>query len=164
MSPPTSSQTSAISLMNESLTARNELAAYLTNSAVSTLVTTSGTPFATLASYKDLIVAAARSVRTPATIRAGWMKSSTAEPWRKNSGLATKSNSMSGRVATISAAISSLVPTGTVDLITTVVPSSIVLAVATVAEVTAERSAAPVGPGGVATAINTTAAPGIASA
>jgi hypothetical protein len=55
------------------------------------------------------------------TIRSGRMKSLIAEPSRKNSGFDTTSKVPSGRCVLRMRSISSPVPTGTVDLVTTTV-------------------------------------------
>ena len=63
----------------------------------------------------------ARALSMPTTTRSGRMKSSIAEPSRRNSGLEATSNRQSGRAARSSAATLRPVPTGTVDLVTTTV-------------------------------------------
>jgi hypothetical protein len=63
----------------------------------------------------------ARSLLVPMTTLSGRMKSSMAEPSRRNSGLETTSKSASGRVSAMIRSTSRPVPTGTVDLVTTTV-------------------------------------------
>jgi hypothetical protein len=60
----------------------------------------------------------ARSVSAPTTTRSGRLKSSIAEPSRRNSGFEAISNSASGRVLRIISSTLRLVPTGTVDFVT----------------------------------------------
>jgi hypothetical protein len=67
----------------------------------------------------------ARGSVVPITTRSGFLKSSIAAPSRRNSGLDTTANWASGLRARMMRSISSPVPTGTVDFVTTTVkPSS----------------------------------------
>ncbi len=61
----------------------------------------------------------ARSDVVPTTTRSGRMKSSMAAPSRRNSGLEATSNALPGAAAAIVARTFALVPTGTVDFVTT---------------------------------------------
>ena len=66
----------------------------------------------------------ARSSFRPTTTRSGRLKSSMAAPSRRNSGLETTAKAASGRRSRMMRSISSPVPTGTVDLVTTTVKPS----------------------------------------
>ena len=86
-SAPASSHSEAISLVNDSLRARNALAPFLMISAASTSTTRRG---ASIVSYRSMTAWSAigsASSNRPMTIRVGRPKSSTAVPWRRNSGL-----------------------------------------------------------------------------
>ena len=85
-SAPVSSQTLAISLMNEILVDRKALVASLTISALTTSVRTSGAPSG---SYRATTASPAQSPSSPTTTRSGWRKSFSAEPSRRNSGQET---------------------------------------------------------------------------
>ena len=93
-STPSASHRSDITLMNEIFAARNAFAVCLMNSAVVTLVTTIG--HSKLGLYRSSSSDRARWLSAPMTIRSGRMKSCTAEPSRRNSGLLATSNSCSG--------------------------------------------------------------------
>ena len=113
-SAPVSSQTLAISLMNEILVARNALAASLIISALAMSVRTSGAPSG---SYSSTTASPAQSPSSPTTTRSGWRKSSSAEPSLRNSGQETYANPAlpcSAKIRLIAAPV----PTGTVDFIT----------------------------------------------
>ena len=104
--------------MNETLVAKNALAAYLIISLVRPSVTTNG---ASRGAYRSRMMASAWGLLVPMTMRLGCMKSATAEPSRRNSGLLTTSTRC--RRAAFSAIIAetiSLVSTGTVDFTTTI--------------------------------------------
>ncbi len=86
-SAPASSHSEAISFVNDSLRARNALAPFLMISAASTSTTRRG---ASIVSYRSMTAWSAigsASSNRPMTIRVGRPKSSTAVPWRRNSGL-----------------------------------------------------------------------------
>ena len=85
-SAPTSSQTFAISLMNEILVARNAFDAYLIISALAGSVRTT---VAFRSVYSASTAAPSASSSAPITIRSGSMKSAMARPSRRNSGLDT---------------------------------------------------------------------------
>ena len=87
-SAPSSSDTFAISLMNEILVARKALEASLIISALATSVRTIGPPSGSYSAATRSAKAAERS-SAPTTTRSGCMKSSTAEPSLRNSGLDT---------------------------------------------------------------------------
>jgi hypothetical protein len=65
----------------------------------------------------------------PTTTLSGRLKSSMAAPSRRNSGFETTAKSASGLSLRMIASTSSLVPTGTVDLMTTTVESRISAAI-----------------------------------
>ena len=65
------------------------------------------------------MTAIARASSVPTTTRSGRLKSSIAEPSRRNSGLETTATSSSGLISRMRRSTSSPVPTGTVDLVTT---------------------------------------------
>ena len=116
MSAPAASHISAIALMNETLVARNALAAPLTSSAVGRSVTRNGTPAASGWAYTSRSRASARSEVTPATIRSGRTVSATACPSRRNSGFqASSAAAPTGASRVRRSASSAAVPTGTVD-------------------------------------------------
>ena len=83
-SAPTCSHTLAISLMNEILVARKALEAYLTISAVGTLVRTTSV---SMPRYSASTAAPSSSRKLPMTMRSGSRKSWMAAPSRRNSGL-----------------------------------------------------------------------------
>ena len=116
-SAPTSSQTLAISFMNEIRVARIELAAYFDSSALAVSIIMIGAPVRVNGAYSSFITVADRSSSVPMTTRSGFMKSSIAAPCLRNSGLLTTLNS-----ADVSSAIAArtrrAVPTGTVLLST----------------------------------------------
>jgi hypothetical protein len=71
--------------------------------------------------YSSTIFIAARGLSAPITIRSGFSVSWMAEPSRRNSGFETTSNSCgSVRCCSIIRRTRSPVPTGTVDLLTTI--------------------------------------------
>src|SRR5688572_15818752 len=104
-----------ISFMNEILVAKNELAAYLVNSAERTSIKIIGFPLLTYGAYNSFNIFFAFSESVPITILSGFIKSSTANPSRKNSGFETTSNSTLVFAAMVDCTISA-VPTGTVLL------------------------------------------------
>ena len=79
--------------MNEILVAKNEFAAYLVSSAERSSMKMIGFPWRTKGKYNSSMILRARLEEVPITTRSGFMKSSTANPSRKNSGLETTSNS-----------------------------------------------------------------------
>ena len=99
----------------------------------------------------------------PTTTRSGRLKSEMAAPSRRNSGLETTAKSASGRTRRMMASISSPVPTGTVDLVTTTVNPEMRRAISSAAAYTYDKSAWP-SPrlDGVPTAMNTASASRIA--
>ena len=128
MSAPTRSARLASSFMKLMRVASIALAAYLVNSAERTSITRVRSWLRLKGAYNSRIDASARrplsSPDTPITMRSGRMKSSTAAPSFRNSGLLTteKPRSLRPRLSSSSwmAALTlSAVPTGTVDLSTT---------------------------------------------
>jgi len=111
-----------ISFMNEILAASMAFAAYLVSSAERTPIATRRLWLRLNGAYNSASSSKASRPSQPTTIRSGRMKSSTAAPSLRNSGLETVSNGMSNpRVARRSAIrvrTRSVVPTGTVDLVT----------------------------------------------
>ena len=87
-------------------------------------MTMSGLPVRTNGAYNSSMTFAASSESTPTTTRSGFMKSSTAAPSFRNSGLEHTWNAVRVRCA-ISARTFSAVPTGTVLLVTTTLGSFI---------------------------------------
>ena len=85
-SAPTSSHTFAISLMKEILVARNAFDASLIISAEATSVRTTG-PSSSPYSFATASAAHGDCASEPTTTRSGFMKSATAEPSFRNSGL-----------------------------------------------------------------------------
>ena len=116
-SAPSNSQSWAISFMKVIFIAKKELAAYLVSSALFSSIKITGLPWRTKGAYKSLSIFFAFSDEVPITTLSGFIKSSTATPSRKNSGLLTISN-----VPSIPPLLSrvcftfSAVPTGTVLL------------------------------------------------
>src|SRR5690606_21536062 len=103
--------------MNVILVAKKEFAAYLVNSEDLSSIKMIGLPDLTYGAYNSPIKAFAFSLDVPTTTLSGFMKSSTATPSRKNSGLETTSTSTN--VFSLKTAFTlSAVPTGTVDLVT----------------------------------------------
>jgi len=101
-------------------------------------------------------VASASSL--PITTRSGRMKSSTAAPSFRNSGFDTTVNGTaaprSASAAAIAARTASAVPTGTVDLSTTIRCAAMCRPIVRAAATTCCRSAEPSSSGGVPTAMN----------
>ena len=100
-----------------------------------------------------------RGLSVPMTMRSGLMKSSTAAPSFRNSGLETTSNSIFDaarveRLRRLRSRTLSAVPTGTVDLSTTTRYSRHVLADGLAPPQHVRRSAEPSSSGGVPTAMN----------
>ena len=114
---PTCSHKLATSFINEILVARNEFAAYLVSSAEASSIKIIGLPWRTYGAYSSFINFLAGSEVVPITIRSGFMKSSTATPSRKNSGLETTSKGCFVKLDIVRLT-SSAVPTGTVLLST----------------------------------------------
>ena len=79
--------------MNEIFVAKNELAAYFVNSAERSSIKITGFPDLTNGPYNSVITAFALSDLVPTTTLSGFIKSSTATPSLKNSGLETTSKS-----------------------------------------------------------------------
>jgi hypothetical protein len=107
---------------------------------------------------EPVLTAIARASSVPITTRSGFMKSSTAAPSFRNSGFDTTANGMLAPRAVSSAAMvfrtRSAVPTGTVDLSTTILNSVIRRPMSRAAASTYCMSAEPSSPGGVPTAMN----------
>ena len=120
MSAPTCSQYSDRSFMNEIFTARKALAAYFVTSALFSSNTRIGAPVCTNGSYTSRSTSAAYWLEVPTTTRSGFMKSSTANPSRKNSGLLTTSTRRVGAYSAKIDATRAAVPTGTVLLLITI--------------------------------------------
>jgi hypothetical protein len=140
------------------------LAAYLVNSALLTSITRVRSWLRLKGRYRRRMVARARwpgsSVSTPRTMRSGRMKSSTAAPSFRNSGLLTTEKLASTPRRVISSCSTAAtfwpVPTGTVDLSTTTLKPSMCWPMLRAAASTYCRSALPSSPGGVPTAMNST--------
>ena len=117
MSAPTTSHRLASSFMNEMRVASMELAAYLVSSAERRSMTNMRSLERVNGAYKAWSAAMARASLVPTMIRSGFMKSVTASPSLRNSGLeaTAKSQRACWRVMV---SILSPVPTGTVDLVT----------------------------------------------
>jgi hypothetical protein len=117
------SASSASSFMKLMRVASIALAAYLVSSALRRSITTSLSRLRWNGAYSARIRWIARSSSAPTTMRSGRMKSSTAAPSFRNSGLDTTANSTALPRAASSSAIAaftlSAVPTGTVLLSTT---------------------------------------------
>ncbi len=122
ISAPSDSQRAAISLMNVIFIASIALAAYFVSSALSGVITKYGAPRRTTGSYNSRIKSAGSECRTPTMILSQCMRSCTAEPSRRNSGLLTTWRETPPMAANCRSTCA-LVPTGTVLLITTTVPS-----------------------------------------
>ena len=137
--------------------AKNELAAYLVSSADLSSINKIGFPCLTSGEYKVSITCFALSEEVPITTLSGFIKSSTATPSLKNSGLETTSKSTFAFAATLSLTFSA-VPTGTVllSIITVYFSNSGPKSSATFK--TYLRSADPSSPGGVGNAKNITSA------
>src|SRR6266478_5402579 len=71
----------------------------------------------------------ARALLVPITMRSGCLKSWIAAPSRRNSGFETTAKSASGRISQMMRSTSSLVPTGTVDFVTTTVKPASAIAI-----------------------------------
>ncbi len=106
-------------------------------------------------------MAAASSL--PRSTRSGFMKSSTAAPSLRNSGLETTANGCRASGAMIFL-ISAAVPTGDVLLLTTILEPFMARATASAVPSTCRMSARPSAPCGVPTAMKTTAAAPTAAA
>ena len=159
---PTSSHRLAISFMNVILVAKNALAAYFVSSAERSSIKMIGLPWRTKGAYKRDIKSFARSDCVPITTRSGFIKSSTATPSRKNSGLETTSKSTFACLAIAECTFSD-VPTGTVllSMITAYSDRSGPKSSATCKMYF--KSAEPSAPGGVGRARKMTFAPAIPS-
>ena len=118
----------AISFMKEIRVARIEFAAYLHSSALAVSIIMIGAPVRVNGPYSSFMTAPALSSpgSTPMTTRSGFMKSSTAAPCLRNSGLLTTLN---GCVVSFAMAAWTrlAVPTGTVLLSTITVYLSMAL-------------------------------------
>ena len=115
---PTRSQSAAISFMNEMRVASMAFAAYLVISADGISMKMIGFPVRTNGAYNSAITLRAWSLSTPRTTRSGFMKSSTAAPSFRNSGLLHRWKGSLACCATAAPTFAA-VPTGTVDLVTT---------------------------------------------
>ncbi|MNG15027.1 hypothetical protein D3C84_988250 [compost metagenome] len=107
------------------LVASMQLAAYLVSSALRTSMTMIFSRLRLNGSYSSRMTASACGLSVPMMIRSGRMQSSTAQPSLRNSGLETTSNvrslrSLSTSTCSMHARTRSPVPTGTVDLSTTI--------------------------------------------
>ncbi len=165
-SAPTASHRPAMVFMKEMRVASIALAAYLVISAEAMSMNRIGLPVRTKGSYSSARRSRAYSDSTPTTTRSGFMKSWTAAPSLRNSGLEQTWN---GRVVWRRIASRTLpaVPTGTVLLVMTIFsgPSAGMLRPTVSATAsTCCRSAEPSSPGGVPTAMKMTSAPRTASA
>ena len=118
-SAPTRSQRLAISFMNEIRLASIALAAYLVSSAEARSITRTGLPVRTNGAYSSRITASACASSVPTITRSGLRKSSTAAPSFRNSGLETTAKGCAVR-REMTSRTRRAVPTGTVDLLTTI--------------------------------------------
>ena len=107
----------AISFMNEIFVARSAFDAYLASSALAQSITMIGAPVRVNGWCSATISSAPRGSSAPMTTRSGFMKSSTAAPCFRNSGLLTTLKGCVVSRRTISRTRSA-VPTGTVLLLT----------------------------------------------
>ena len=148
----------AISFMNEMRVASIEFAAYLQSSALAVSMNMIGAPVRVNGAYSSRMLRSARVSpgSTPTTTRSGFMKSSTAAPCLRNSGLLTTLNGCDVSVA-MAACTSFAVPTGTVLLSTTTVYCVMARPTARATSSTCRRSAEPSSPCGVPTAMKTIA-------
>ena len=154
-SAPTASHSRAIWFMNEMRVASIAFAAYFVISADGMSMTMSGFPVRTNGAYNSSMTLAASSESTPTTTRSGFMKSSTAAPSFRNSGLEQIWKGV--RVCReISARTFSAVPTGTVLLVTTSFRSFMCSPIVRATSRTCCRSAEPSSSGGVPTAMKIT--------
>ncbi len=154
--------------MNEIRLASMAFAAYLVTSADAMSMNRTGLPVRTNGSYKRAITSLASSLSTPMTTRSGFMKSSTALPSLRNSGLeptalpSLRNSGLEQRKngVSVSAWIARLtfsaVSTGTVDLVTTTVGWVRCRPMVRATSNTCWRSADPSSSGGVPTAMKTT--------
>jgi hypothetical protein len=149
--------------MNEIFVASIAFAAYLLISALRASMTRIGLPVRTNGSYSSCKASSAARSSPPRTTRSGFMKSSTAAPSFKNSGLETtaKGNFAIGATASL---IRSIVPTGAVLLLTKIFGPSIATATARAVASTCSMFARPSAPCGVPTAMKTIDARRTASA
>ena len=116
-SAPTASHNAATALANDSLVAKNALAAYFMVSAEAGSVMSTG---ASTPAYRPATRSATEASAAPTTTRSGLRKSCTADPWRRNSGLETTATSARPRAC----CSISVVPAGAVDLFTTTAPGA----------------------------------------
>ena len=159
MSAPRASARLASSFMNEMRVASMALAAYLVSSAERVSMTSRRSWLRWNGAYTARIMAIARSSSAPITTRSGFMKSSTAAPSLRNSGLETTAKGSVARRAVRarrrwSARTRSAVPTGTVDLSIITLKSLMRAPMLRAAASTCCRSAEPSSSGGVPTAMN----------
>jgi hypothetical protein len=143
--------------MNEIRVASMAFAAYLVSSADEMSITMSGLPVRTKGAYSSSITRAASGESTPTTTRSGFMKSSTAAPSFRNSGLEQTWKGVFVSLA-ICARTFLAVPTGTVLFVTTTFVSFMCRPIVVATASTCFRSADPSSSGGVPTAMKTTSA------
>ncbi len=155
-SAPTASHRPATALTKLSLVARKALEAYLMVSAVAASVISSG---AWVPANRSPTLAAAAWSSAPTTMRSGCRLSGTAVPSRRNSGLDTTVTSWRPRTRSTTR----VEPTGTVDLLTMIVPGNRWGPISSATASTKERSAEPSSPCGVGTHRKTNSAPSTAS-
>ena len=103
--------------MNEIFVARSAFDAYFASSALAQSITMMGAPVRVNGWCSATISSAPRGSSAPMTTRSGFMKSSTAAPCFRNSGLLTTLKGCVVSRRTISRTLSA-VPTGTVLLLT----------------------------------------------
>jgi hypothetical protein len=158
MFAPNRSARFAISFMNEMRVASIAFAAYFVSSAERTSITSTRSWLRWNGEYTARIAAIARGSLPPITMRSGRMKSSTAAPSFRNSGFDTTANGISTprffNASAMTSRTRSAVPTGTVDLSTTIVQPFIRSPIARAAFSTYCMSAPPSSSGGVPTAMN----------
>ena len=120
---PTNSHKLAMSFIKLIRVANMEFAAYLIISALGISVNSIRSFVSMKGRYRRFMISRARSLSTPTTTRSGRMKSSTAAPSFKNSGLLATSNSNCKPRLSNSSWMACrtffAVPTGTVLLVTT---------------------------------------------
>ena len=167
-SAPTSSQRLAMSFMKDMRVASMALAAYLVISAEGMSMNITRKSFIMNGLYRRVITSRARSLSMPTTTRSGDMKSLMAAPSLRNSGLEATSKGMSTPRRPSSSRMAALtlraVPTGTVDLVTSMVYFLMLRPNSRATSSTYWRSAEPSSSGGVPTAENTTSTSSITDA
>jgi len=161
ISAPTISHRLAISFINEMRVASIPLAAYFVISADAISMNIIGNPFNVNGLYNFSIRVCDLTLSTPTTTLSGFIKSFTATPSLRNSGLEATSNSKSFNPLASNSSLTacftlSAVPTGTVLLVTSRKYSLLYFPTVRATSSTYFRSACPSSSGGVPTAENIT--------